>query len=172
MEEQWRPVVGYENEYEVSDQGRVRSLTRIFYQPARSGALYPYRKKGRLLKPGLTSVGYPSVALCRKTHLVHRLVAAAFIGPCPAGWEVRHKDGSRTNNAVHNLEYGTRKDNVADARRHKTLYAAHDKHRKIPLEDHDKIRAMYRSGICQKDICAMYGVTVSPIHKILRCGLI
>lgn len=171
MEEQWCPVVGYENEYEVSDQGRVRSMARVFYQLSRWGSLYPYRKAGQLLKPGLTSVGYPSVSLCGKTHLVHRLVAAAFIGPCPARCEVRHKDGTRINNHVSNLEYGTRKENVADARRHKTLYKAHDRHRKIPLEDHDKIRAMYRNGVCQRDICEMYGVTVSPVHKILRCGL-
>ena len=172
MKEQWCPVVGYEESYEVSNEGRVRSLTRVYYQPSRGGCLHSHRRRGALLKPGLTSVGYPSVSLGRNnTHLVHKLVAAAFIGPCPAGCEVRHRDGSRDNNTLSNLEYGTRRDNVADARKHKTLYRGHDKHRKIPLEHHDIIRDLYRKGLRIIDLCNVYSVTEGAINRIVRCGL-
>lgn len=49
---------------------------------------------------------------------VHQLVARAFIGPCPPGLEVRHKDGNPANNHIDNLEYGTRADNMQDRLNH------------------------------------------------------
>lgn len=102
MTEQWRPVVGWEGLYEVSSEGRVRSFRR--------GA------NGRILRPGIASHGYPTVALGRgNTQSVHVLVAAAFIGPCPEGQEVRHRDGKRSNPKAENLRYGTRSQNINDA---------------------------------------------------------
>lgn len=103
--ERWRRVSGYGNFYFVSELGRVWSL----------------RKGGRMLRPGIASNGYPTVALGRKnTRTLHSLVANSFIGPCPSGMEVRHKDGCRTNPEFGNLEYGTRTDNIFDAVRHGT----------------------------------------------------
>lgn len=173
MSEEWKPVVGFEGVYEVSNLGRVRSLDRVYYQTSRGGCFHPHKRKGQLLRPGLTSVGYPSVVLGRKrgTFLVHRLVAEAFIGPCPEGCEVRHKDGTRNNNTADNIEYGTRKENMADARRHGTLIQGHDSHRKVPREEHDKIRSLYARGLRQADLEKMYDVTNALIHRILRCGL-
>jgi hypothetical protein len=52
---------------------------------------------------------------------VHVLVAEAFIGPRPAGHDVAHADGDPLNNSVENLRYATRRQNLADARRHGTL---------------------------------------------------
>lgn len=105
LDEAFLPVPGFPD-YEVSRYGNVRSWTP--------------KKKGALLKPGLTSAGYPSVVLGGNTKLVHRLVAEVFIGPCPNGQEVRHKDGMRDNSHLDNLEYGTRRDNVLDMMRHGT----------------------------------------------------
>lgn len=102
MKEIWKPVPGYEGLYEVSDQGRVRSFARSV--------------SGRLLKPGKASNGYFTVCLGRgKSRTLHSLVAEAFIGPKPIGQEVLHEDGTRTNNCVSNLRYGTRADNIRDA---------------------------------------------------------
>jgi hypothetical protein len=56
----------------------------------------------------------------QKTFRVHQLVAAAFIGLCPEGQEVRHLDGTRDNNASSNLAYGDRSANMMDAVRHGT----------------------------------------------------
>lgn len=104
MMERWRPVVGFEGRYDVSNRGRVYSWVTE-----------------RVLRPGIASNGYPTVALGRgKTKTVHSLVAAAFIGPCPPGMEVRHRDGNRRNPRATNLEYGTRADNIRDAVKHGT----------------------------------------------------
>lgn len=110
--EQWRPVVGYEGLYEVSDLGRVRSLPR-------------YGTIGKLLKPGTAKRGgYLYVNLCRDgrplNRTIHVLVAEAFLGPRPEGFDVRHLDGNRLNCARANLAYGTRSENNLDAVRHGT----------------------------------------------------
>jgi hypothetical protein len=115
--EEWRPVPGFPN-YEVSSEGRVRSLDHVVWGGPRAGF---YTKKGRMLRPGAASHNYPTVVLGRgNTRTVHSLVAEAFIGPYPPGQEVRHKDGDRSNPRLENLEYGTRADNVRDAIRHGT----------------------------------------------------
>lgn len=104
-EEIWKPVVGFEGLYEVSNLGRVRSFAR--------GA------KGRILRPGKSSGGHFSVVLGRgNTRTVHSLVADAFIGPRPPGREVRHKDGKHLNNVNTNLEYATRSRNTQDKKWH------------------------------------------------------
>ena len=158
MEECWRPVVGYEGKYEVSSKGRVRSFVR--------------NKKGHLLKPGLTSVGYPSVALGRgNTRLVHCLVAEAFLGVCPEGQEVRHLDGSRSNNNPNNLKYGTRADNVRDAKKHGTFWSGLKKKLKITLNQREEIRKLYQPRIYTlKKLAKQFSVSEATILKVLRGG--
>jgi hypothetical protein len=97
MIEGWRVCICHAG-YEVSSSGRVRN-----------------RVRGNILKSTLGSHGYPMVSLGRKIkRTVHSLVAEAFLGPCPPGQEVRHRDDERWNAALSNLEYGTRAQNVAD----------------------------------------------------------
>jgi hypothetical protein len=117
----WKPIPDYEGLYEAGSLGHVRSIPRID-NLGRELA-------GRILKtPVGKAHGYPTVNLCRdgkpKLYLVHRLVAAAFLGPCPDGEEVRHKDGVRTNPAAANLEYGPHGDNERDKIRHGTHHYA------------------------------------------------
>lgn len=108
--EEWRTVPGFPR-YEVSSLGRVRSNTS-------SG-------KGRLLKTALSGKGpakYLCVALAREgrsfTRLVHQLVLEAFKGPRTKDSISRHLDGNRLNCRVGNLAWGTRKENMADRRKH------------------------------------------------------
>lgn len=112
--ERWLPVPGYEGLYEVSDLGRVWSISRRDRFDRKWGG-YP-------LRPYIGGNGYVMVALTRdgKTRqaTVHSLVAAAFIGPRPADQEVRHKDGDRARPWLSNLEYGTSSDNEHDKVRH------------------------------------------------------
>lgn len=104
---EWRPVVGYEDFYEVSSEGQLRSLRR-----------------NRIMKGSPNEQGYLLVSLSRdggfKTHAIHRVVAEAFLGSRPEGLETRHLDGNNTHNAVSNLAYGTKSENQRDRRTHGT----------------------------------------------------
>lgn len=105
----WKPVVGYEGSYEVSDSGDVRSLDR---EIVTSTGLVKHLR-GRQLKPGLSD-GYPSVSLGSVSVRVHRLVAAAFIGPRPPGQGVCHQNDIKTDNRCSNLRYGSQSENSQD----------------------------------------------------------
>jgi hypothetical protein len=96
----WKPVVGMEGRYEVSNEGNVRSIRR-----------------GTILKGYIAEKGYVMVCLYptptkRVTRRVHVIVAAAFIGPRPPGLEIDHIDEDKQNNAVYNLRYVTPKVNT------------------------------------------------------------
>lgn len=110
MKEEWRPVIGVEQWYEVSNTGRVRR-----------SAAGQSTNAGRVLRPSKRKTGRLTVYLSfdnrRLQGEVHRLVAAAFIGPCPIGKEVNHLDGNPANNNVGNLEYCTRRENMQHAYR-------------------------------------------------------
>lgn len=104
MEEEWKPIKGYEGIYEVSNMGRVKSL---------------HRSQGRILKQYTQDNGYVKVNLSKNgthnTKRVHRLVATAFIPNPHNKPEVNHIDGNKENNNVDNLEWCTREYNVRHA---------------------------------------------------------
>jgi HNH endonuclease/NUMOD4 motif len=118
MSEIWRPVVGYEGLYEVSDKCRVRSVDRIVVR--RNGVIE--RRRGKDLKACPIKSGHLVVRLMRvgvgTTKCVHRLVLEAFVGPPPQGHEACHRDGKHLNNSIANLYWGTRSDNLRDQVRH------------------------------------------------------
>ena len=107
--ERWRDVIGYEGLYQVSDLGRVRSLDR----GGRKGRIRKISVKNHFGHLGLNL----SKAGKGETVYVHRLVMAAWVGPCPDGCEVLHGAAGITDNFVGNLSYGTRSQNLLDRRR-------------------------------------------------------
>jgi hypothetical protein len=116
--ERWRDVVGYEGMYQVSDLGQVRSVDRVVI----GGHDEPKKLKGRVRRlRRVSQYNHLGVTLYKEgvawCALVHRLVAAAWIGPCPNGCECRHGPAGVADNSVGNLSYGTPSQNGQDRRR-------------------------------------------------------
>lgn len=116
--ERWKPIPGWEGYYSASDMGRIRSLDRVVPHPT-SGRL---TVRGRVLDVYDRVDGHCAVSLCRGdlvlNPLVHRLVMAAFVGPCPDGMEVCHNNGVPNDNRLTNLRYDTASSNHLDRVKH------------------------------------------------------
>lgn len=113
MKEVWKPVVGYEGVYEVSNAGNIRRIPRNLKR------IYPWA--GYRKRTGSSSPCYPCVVLCHhgkpKVFRVHHLVMHAFIGKRPMGKESNHKNGDPDDASLKNLEYLTHSENITHARR-------------------------------------------------------
>ena len=106
----WKPIEGYNDLYEVSNMGRVRSKYRCGEKKYINGSIKMYKRKGTILKPHLSN-GYYCVPLYDgiKEHnkSIHRLVARYFCNGYKKGLVVNHKDENRLNNRADNLEWCT-----------------------------------------------------------------
>lgn len=109
----WRPIEGFEGRYEVSNDGKVRSLD--IYVNCRGGK--KRMCKGRTKPIRGNNRGYLTVSLCKDNittrYLVHRLVAQAFVPNTYNKPQVNHIDGDHTNNRSDNLEWVTDNENKA-----------------------------------------------------------
>lgn len=171
-EEKWKPVVGWEGIYAVSDCGRVKSLPRWVRSRNRHGVMV-CKRRGMLLKPASEKYGHQRVCLTAhgnfKRYYVHQLVLTAFVGPCPKGMECCHQDGNPKNNAPSNLRWDSRKANMEDSVRHGTAigprgelaHAAKLNPRKVRL-----ISALLADGVSQRKIAARFGVSQATIWAI------
>ena len=106
MKSQWRDIPGYRGIYQASTSGKIRSLK--------------YRGcQGQIgtFTPAVNKKGYLQIVLRKngiaRTLRVHRLVAAAFLGP--SFLTVNHKNGDKTDNRPCNLEYLSNRDNMRHA---------------------------------------------------------
>lgn len=149
----WKDIQGFEGLYQVSNDGKVRSLDRIInYKDGRARL-----EKGHKLKPHADKKGYTRVTLCKnnkcKPYLVHRLVAMAFI-PNPNNWpQVNHKDENKTNNTVWNLEwcdriyncnYGTRNERISNGNKEENHWTYNkpftEEHKRKLSENHADVK--------------------------------
>ena len=115
MEEQWKDIEGYEGVYQISTNGRVKSLGRVIYRKDSNKVARFTKNKIRKLKTD--KCGYKFINLSKngisKNFLIHRLVASAFIPNPNKLPEVNHKDENKTNNNVSNLEWCDRQYNIS-----------------------------------------------------------
>lgn len=154
-------------DYEASNDGRVRTVSN------KSGV----RVIRGELKPSLAGAGYPLVHLGRhKGQYVHRLVMRAFVGPCPKGQEVNHKDGIKTNNRLDNLEYVTPSENRQHAFATGLQPPVNVRGVKNPraiITEHDVkiMRILHELGVQPKKLAEMFDVkpslTFDVVHR--RC---
>lgn len=112
----WKDIKGYEGLYQVSNYGRVKSLSRLKKNfNVNTKTMDAIILPEKIRKPQLTRYGYYRIGLTKNSkqiyYSVHRLVAEAFI-PNPDNLpQINHKDENKTNNEVTNLEWCTAKYN-------------------------------------------------------------
>ena len=116
----WKDITGYEGLYQVSDQGRVKSLKR------------KGRRKERILKPFYSGGGYLFVCLSdgtggQKWYYIHRLVGETFLPKREGKDDINHKDEDKTNNNTWNLEWVSRKENCNFGTRNERIAKANGK---------------------------------------------
>ncbi len=174
----WKPVVGYEEIYEVRpgrDGGRVRRVAPI--------------KRSRVGKElfNICSLGYARVVLSKpnskpKYVRIHTLILEAFVGPKPKRAEACHADDIKMNNTLDNLYWGSRSDNINDAifnggrtypeKKIKILngYAKGETHgmSKLTNKQRKEIVLQRIAGVPRKDLAAKYKVSTNQIYRIFK----
>lgn len=172
LPEIWKPIKGFEGRYEISSNGRVKSLPGINHH---------YHRPEKIKKASISKKGYYYVALWikdkHKHFLVHRLLAIHFIPNPENKPQVNHKDGIKLNISLSNLEWATHKENGVHAylmgltpkppghkKKGEQIYNAVLNEEKVL-----KIRELFNSGMhTQKELGKMYSVTRSCVQSITR----
>lgn len=170
VDEIWKPIIDYEDRYEISNLGNIRSKVN-----------YKSSKFGKHLRPALSQSGYWHITLAkngtRKNGSVHMLVAITFLGPYPENMQVNHKDGDKSNNRLSNLEYVTRKENIRHS--HEVLgngfnsppihYGEKHPISKLTRNKVTEIRELYQSGnYTSRQLGSIYGVSKTNILNIIN----
>lgn len=170
----WKDIKGYENIYQVSNTGEVKSLDRFVY--CKSG--YKRFIKGKILKIFKQNSGYYFVGLTKnnktKQFLIHRLVAMTFIENCFKYPEINHKDGNKSNNNILNLEWCSRSynkkhmyDNLLSGKIKKENLSKALKNRKLTDLHKSKIGDSHR-GIKSIDACPIIYLKTNECFGSMR----
>jgi hypothetical protein len=162
-DEKWRDVADYEGLYIVSDVGRLYSINRgLFMRLSMNGRGYYHTAIGT------KDTGYRKIR-------IHAVVSRAFIGECPEGKEVNHKNGIKSDNRASNLEYVVHSRNVQhayDIGLRKRIGGEHGKHT-LTEKDVRRVRRRYRDlgskrhGFI-KQVADEYEVTPTCIWSIVH----
>jgi hypothetical protein len=159
----WHSIPGFPG-YEITKEGMVRSIDREIWKfNPMTNSVIPHKRKGKILKR-IDVQGYLRVNLAGTIRQVHHLVLLTFVGPMPAGMQVRHLNGNSGDPRLVNLAYGTSADNRADMRMHGTVPQG-EKHYKARLTSAEVI-AIRQSRESKFILAKRYGVCPSTIGHI------
>lgn len=160
--ETWRDIPDFPS-YAVSNRGRVKRIAGG--RGAVPGRILRQRKYHGYMYVRLSEANEPTL----KT--VHSLVASAFLGACPEGMEVNHRDGVKSNNAPSNLEYVTHAENMRHAYhelgRLPTAGEAHGAS-KLTREDVRRLRRLRKRGWLLRELSEEFGVHTSVVSRVAR----
>ncbi len=166
MKEIWEDVKGYENSYQISNYGKVKSNDRII----KIGNIIHHRH-GKNIKLCVGTAGYQQFWLHkngkRKSYTIHRLVAEHFLTKIKGKDHVNHKNSNKLNNHISNLEWVTPKENA----HHDIMIGnRNDKGEnnckaKLTTENVLKIRKLIKTETNEK-IAKLYKVSISAIERI------
>ncbi len=167
MIEEWRDIIGYEGLYQISNIGRIKTLSKF---AGRSN------RKEKIMKQSFNSKGYLHIVLSKnnisQTCRVNRLVALNFISNPDNLPQVNHKDGIKANNRVDNLEWCTSKYNVNHSiytGLRKGLKGENNPMSKLTQVHIEEIRYLYSTGsYTQKVLAIYYRVKHNTISRILN----
>ncbi|MFP7414368.1 NUMOD4 domain-containing protein [Priestia filamentosa] len=169
MNEIWKPVKGYEDLYEISHLGRIKSLERRLYD-SKGNFL---RVQPEIIRTNETkSKRYKQFHLSRnnkrKNVYIHRLVAEHFIDNPFNKPHVNHIDGNKTNNHYTNLEWVTLKENTIHAGESKLMeYGSSRYNSKLNDDSVREIRRLYKEVKSFEEIARMFGVTRATIKQVI-----
>ena len=167
--EEWRAILNYENYYEISNKGRVRSLTRVINN---NGGLIT--KIGKILTLSEHTSGYYQVILNKNNisvhKYVHRLVAQHFLDTYNKNLVTNHINGDKKCNEVSNLECCTQYDNIKHAIRTGLTNTSGENayNAKFKNKDISDIKKLFNSGKNLKYISEFYKVSKPTICRIIN----
>lgn len=161
----WRDIEGYEDFYQISSIGRIRSKDR-YLKTCGNGLRYA---KGKIIKPVVCTNGYCEVHLRkdkkREVRLLHRVVAKAFIPNPDSLPEVNHKDENIKNNSVENLEWCTSKYNANYGNRNKKMV---ENMKKVSINQYDKDGNFIKTWDSIIVACRELGADASSIIRVCK----
>lgn len=162
----WKDIIGYEGLYQISNLGRVKSLSKEY---TKSGSLS--KKKEKILNPHLNKkTNYNHYLLCNNgtklTHLLHRLVAIHFIENNENKPQVNHINGIRNDNRIENLEWCT----VSENQQHKFSILKYKNHtRNLTDKDAENIILTYKNGgFTQRQLAKKFNSNLTTINRIIK----
>ena len=166
-EEVWKDIPGYENLYQASTHGRIKSLPKEW----NCGNNTKRKHSGKILSQSINSTKYFNVRIKDKFYLTHRLIALTFILNPENRPEVNHKDGNKLNNCVDNLEWNTRIENQRHAIKNELVIGLKGvKNGRVKLNEAQvlEIRERYKLGEKNYSNLALdYNVSSSAIKWII-----